>query len=211
MRICRSAPTTIARFPSIGDSASPTRTRITIEACPTNVTDRQRRRDRWRSRPYWGDARGASASSPHRGIVHRWAGGRRPSRRSPAVRDGSSAVSSPIRTKPRRRLLGVDAADAGAARRRIRGNGRSPWPKGRCKASRADYAVAVTGIAGPDGGTPGKPVGIVCFGWASRDGPTMAATRHFSGDRACGSRGVCYCCITRTYKQNRSGALGPRD
>jgi len=33
----------------------------------------------------------------------------------------------------------------------------------------ADYALAVTGIAGPDGGTPTKPVGTVCFGLATRD------------------------------------------
>lgn len=41
--------------------------------------------------------------------------------------------------------------------------------RGALKASQADHAIAVTGIAGPDGGTPAKPVGTVWIGWAYRD------------------------------------------
>lgn len=47
---------------------------------------------------------------------------------------------------------------------------------------KADVAVSVTGIAGPDGGTPEKPVGLVFFGVAAKN--IMRAERHvFSGDR----------------------------
>jgi nicotinamide-nucleotide amidase len=50
--------------------------------------------------------------------------------------------------------------------------------------SRAQLAVSVTGIAGPGGAVPGKPVGTVCFGWAALDAESRTETRHFSGDRA---------------------------
>ena len=55
--------------------------------------------------------------------------------------------------------------------------------EGAIRGSRADAAVAITGIAGPDGGTLAKPVGMVCFAWALRGGSTTVATHQFPGDR----------------------------
>jgi nicotinamide-nucleotide amidase len=52
--------------------------------------------------------------------------------------------------------------------------------EGALARSGADIAVAVTGIAGPDGGTDLKPVGLVEFAASRRDRPTLKATHRFS-------------------------------
>lgn len=49
--------------------------------------------------------------------------------------------------------------------------------------SHADFSVAVTGIAGPDGGTAEKPVGTVCFGWSQRGADARTTRIVFDGDR----------------------------
>jgi len=49
--------------------------------------------------------------------------------------------------------------------------------------SRAQWAVAVSGIAGPSGGSPAKPVGTVCFAWGGPDGLRRVSTCQFPGDR----------------------------
>jgi nicotinamide-nucleotide amidase len=48
--------------------------------------------------------------------------------------------------------------------------------------SNANVALSTTGIAGPTGAVPGKPVGTVCFGWATKDG-VHTERLVFSGDR----------------------------
>jgi len=79
-------------------------------------------------------------------------------------------------------LLGVDAA-------LIEAHGAVSEPVARAMAegavarSRAQASVAVTGVAGPSGGSAEKPVGTVWFGW-SVDGRTRTERRRFDGDRA---------------------------
>lgn len=55
---------------------------------------------------------------------------------------------------------------------------------GALNRSHAQFTFAITGIAGPDGGTPEKPVGTVCFAWADTIGKVKSATVRFAGNRA---------------------------
>lgn len=56
--------------------------------------------------------------------------------------------------------------------------------RGALARSHGHVSVAVTGIAGPDGGSVDKPVGTVCFAWSTRGGETRTARVVFEGDRA---------------------------
>jgi nicotinamide-nucleotide amidase len=80
-------------------------------------------------------------------------------------------------------MLGVDAAvlsEEGAVSEAVA----RAMAEGALLRAGAHIAVAVTGIAGPDGGSGTKPVGTIWFGLARRDMPTVAARMVFAGDRA---------------------------
>lgn len=79
-------------------------------------------------------------------------------------------------------LLGVKASEIyrfGAVSEEVA----AAMARGAVERSRADCAVAVSGIAGPDGGSPDKPVGTVCFGWAMPGDVVETEIHLFSGDR----------------------------
>lgn len=99
-------------------------------------------------------------------------------------------------------LLGVDAA-------LIEAHGAVSEPVARAMAmgaiahSAARVTVAVTGVAGPTGGSPDKPVGTVWFGW-SVDGQVRTERRRFDGDRAAVRAATVHYAL-----QTLAGLLGP--
>lgn len=82
----------------------------------------------------------------------------------------------------KRQVLGVEAetlaTDGAVSEACVR-----QMAEGVRKLMHTDFAIATSGIAGPTGGTPDKPVGTVWLAWATPKG-TFAECRHFGGDRA---------------------------
>ncbi|WP_300454735.1 CinA family protein [Accumulibacter sp.] len=79
-------------------------------------------------------------------------------------------------------LLDVDA-DLLAAHGAVSESTAVAMALGALRHSHADWALAITGVAGPAGGSPGRPVGTVCFAWAGPDERMSAETRRFPGNR----------------------------
>lgn len=82
----------------------------------------------------------------------------------------------------KREMLGVDAKtlkEHGAVSEEVA----IQMAAGAIARSHADVAVAITGIAGPTGAAPGKPVGTVHFAWATRGGVIQARRFLFKGGR----------------------------
>jgi nicotinamide-nucleotide amidase len=79
-------------------------------------------------------------------------------------------------------MLGVDPATI-AAHGAVSEQTVREMVEGALANSPAEVAVAVSGIAGPGGGTPDKPVGTVCFAWEIQGVVEELRTEHFSGDR----------------------------
>ena len=80
-------------------------------------------------------------------------------------------------------MLGVDAGLI-ATRGAVSGEVAQAMADGALARSRADLAIAVTGIAGPGGATPDKPVGTVWLAVAQRGHGTLAELLRLGGDRA---------------------------
>lgn len=79
-------------------------------------------------------------------------------------------------------LLGVKAktlADYGAVSEQVA----EEMALGALQSSHAEVSLAVTGIAGPGGGTIEKPVGMVCFAWGYKNRILASETQQFIGDR----------------------------
>jgi nicotinamide-nucleotide amidase len=80
-------------------------------------------------------------------------------------------------------LLGV-AADTIAAHGAVSAQTAAAMARGAVARAPVDLAVSIIGVAGPGGGTPQKPVGLVYLGVARKDGGARVERRLFPGDRA---------------------------
>ncbi len=83
----------------------------------------------------------------------------------------------------KREMLGVSAATlerCGAVSEEVA----REMARGALERSQARVSVSITGVAGPGGGTPAKPVGLVWFAWAVRGGEVQSRCLRFAGGRA---------------------------
>jgi nicotinamide-nucleotide amidase len=83
----------------------------------------------------------------------------------------------------KRELLGV-SSDLLKKYGAVSAEAAAAMARGAIRHSRAELALSVTGIAGPGGDTPEKPVGLVYIGYGIKDGAIQTAEHRFEGDRA---------------------------
>ena len=103
-----------------------------------------------------------------------------------AIADSSDVVERGFVTysnEAKIELLGVPAETI-AAHGAVSAQTAAAMARGAVARTPADLAVSITGIAGPGGGTPQKPVGLVYLGAARRDGACRVERRVFPGNRA---------------------------
>ena len=103
-----------------------------------------------------------------------------------AIADSSDVVERGFVTysnEAKIELLGVPAETI-AAHGAVSAQTAAAMACGAVARTSADLAVSITGIAGPGGGTPQKPVGLVYLGAARRDGACRVERRVFPGNRA---------------------------
>ena len=102
-----------------------------------------------------------------------------------AVADSSDVVERGFVTysnEAKIELLGVPAETI-AAHGAVSAQTAAAMARGAVARTPADLAVSITGITGPGGGTPQKPVGLIYLGAARRDGACRVERRVFPGDR----------------------------
>ena len=80
-------------------------------------------------------------------------------------------------------MLGVPPATI-AAHGAVSSETAAAMAEGAVACAPVDLAISVTGVAGPGGGSAAKPVGLVIFGLARRNGPSRTERRVFDGDRS---------------------------
>ena len=80
-------------------------------------------------------------------------------------------------------ILGVPPATI-AAHGAVSSETAAAMAEGAVARAPVDLAISVTGVAGPGGGSAAKPLGLVIFGLARRNGPSRTERRVFDGDRS---------------------------
>jgi nicotinamide-nucleotide amidase len=101
-------------------------------------------------------------------------------------------------------LLGVPAETI-AAHGAVSAQTAAAMARGAVARTPADVAVSITGIAGPGGGTPQKPVGLVYLGSARRDGACRVERRVFPGDRTAIRDGALVLALEMLQSEAQSG------